>query len=347
LMTTNPYVEDILSQPAVLEAMLRRLDLTSLEPVRKKLRQGAFDRIVITGMGASNFGAYPAWLLLCRSGIPACWVDTAELVHYASGLVTERTLLWAVSQSGRSAELANILQPDAKIKPGMILALTNDPASPLAERAEINLAIDAPEELTVSTRTYVNTLAISQLAALYLTGNPFDAALDELAAVSRSLRSYFGGWQDEVDQLVKSIGLPRSLVILGRGPSMAAAQMGALIQGEASKYPALSMNAAEFRHGPLEMVRDDLTIVALAGPKATVQLNLRLAEQLSRLGARVFWVGAPAAAGLASIAMPPAEGVGLPIAEVAPFQLLSLALAGQMHIEAGKFLHSGKVTLTE
>ena len=346
-MKTNPYIEDILSQPVVLETMLNRLDLAPLEPVRKRMEQGGFDRIVITGMGASNFGTYPAWLLLCQAGIPACWVDTAELVHYAGRLVTDRTMLWVVSQSGRSAELVYILSQGAKIRPGMILALTNDPASPLAEKADVNLAIDAPVELTVSTRTYLNSLAISQLVALFLTGQPLDRALEDLRAVSRTLESYFQGWQGARDRLVQTVGLPKNLVILGRGPSMAAAQTGALIQGEASKFPAMAMNAAEFRHGPLEMVREDLTVMVLAGSQATVRLNLRLAEEISRLGARVFWVGEPAVSGMPSITMPAANGIALTLAEVAPFQLLSLALAQQTNIEAGKFFHSSKVTLTE
>jgi len=45
--------------------------------------------------------------------------------------------------------------------------------------------------------------------------------------------------------------------------------------------------------------------------------------------------------------MPNGVGLGLPVAEIVPFQLLSVAIAQQSGIEAGKFLFSGKVTLTE
>jgi hypothetical protein len=45
--------------------------------------------------------------------------------------------------------------------------------------------------------------------------------------------------------------------------------------------------------------------------------------------------------------MPPARGLGLPLAEIVPMQLLSLALAKQSDIEAGQFNFSGKVTLKE
>ncbi len=142
------------------------------------------------------------------------------------------------------------------------------------------------------------------------------------------------------------------LIILPRGPvlgspSMAAAQTGALVQGEASKYPALALNAAEFRHGPMEMIQKDLTVMVLAGSELTLPLNRRLAVEISRLGGRVVWVGSSTGAKFPAVKMPSAKGVGLPIAEMAPFQMLSLALAQQLGVEAGKFFHSGKITLTE
>ncbi|MEN6392876.1 MAG: hypothetical protein ABFD53_03615 [Anaerolineaceae bacterium] len=45
--------------------------------------------------------------------------------------------------------------------------------------------------------------------------------------------------------------------------------------------------------------------------------------------------------------MPNGVGLGLPVAEIVPFQLLSVALPQQSGIEVGKFLYSGKVTLAE
>src|SRR5512143_3778019 len=108
-MTNLPYIEEILSQPEVLLKALPRFDLQALNTLKQKLDRQEFDRIIITGMGASLYGGYPAWLLLAGHGLPVHWVDTAELIHYAGALITPRTLLWVISQSGRSAEIVLLL----------------------------------------------------------------------------------------------------------------------------------------------------------------------------------------------------------------------------------------------
>jgi glucosamine--fructose-6-phosphate aminotransferase (isomerizing) len=346
-MKPTPYIEDILSQPSALLDALEALDLSPLQPVRQKLLQGEIERVVITGMGASLYGSYPAWLLLARAGVPAYLVDAAELIYYAQGLITSRTLLWVISQSGRSAELLHLLSPGVLPQPKLLLALTNDLASPLAEAAGIALSINAKAEHTVSTRTYLNTLAISQLAALHLAGHDLQPGFVELKQAGQSLAQYLGGLQEQVEYLIENVGFPPNLLILARGPSLAAAHTGALVQAEASKYPAQALNAAEFRHGPLEIIHPNLTVMVLAGVDATIHLNQRMAIEIADLGGKVFWVASTPQPGLPFVQMPAGVGLGLPLVEIAPLQLLSLALAKQAGIEAGKFLFSGKVTLQE
>ena len=111
----------------------QRSDFTPLAALVQALNAGRFDRILLTGMGASYYGLYPAWLHLAAAGLPAIWVDTAELVHHAPALVTGRTLLWISSQSGRSAEIVALLRQSAANPPAGLIAMTNDLSSPLAQ----------------------------------------------------------------------------------------------------------------------------------------------------------------------------------------------------------------------
>jgi hypothetical protein len=113
-----PYVQDILSQPDSLKSALAKFDASPLGALKDALQRGDFDRILLTGMGASLHAAYPAWLALVQAGLPAMWVDTAELIHHAPELVTPRTLYWLFSQSGRSAEIVSALDFDRLPRPG-------------------------------------------------------------------------------------------------------------------------------------------------------------------------------------------------------------------------------------
>jgi len=346
-MNNTTFLHDILSQPASLEADLNKSDLKTLDRLSLALRTNQIDRIVITGMGASYYGSYPAWLLLIQQQLNAFWIDTAELLHYARALLTPKTMLWVVSQSGRSAELLPLIEPSQQNKIHCLLATVNDLESPLAKSADIVLPICAAPETTVSTRTYLNSLAINQLAALHISGQPTSAARTDLEITAGAISQYLTQVEDHYQSIKSTLGKPLHIAVLGRGPSMAAAFTGALIIGEAAKYPALALNAAEFRHGPMEMIHKDLIALVFAGDEATLANNRRMAAEIIACGARSLWIAHQPDPNLPHIPMPAGPGFGLPLAETIPVQLLTLAMAEQRGADPDKFLHSGKITTTE
>ena len=343
----NPYVQEILSQADSVKFALTNFEANPLQSLRQSIQHGDFERIVLTGMGASLFASYPIWLLLINAGLPAHWIDCAELIHHARPIITKRTLVWITSQSGRSAEVVAAL---AIIKEAgaTILATVNDLTSPLAQAAQYRVPIHAEVEKTVSTRTYVNTLAVSQLAALALTSDAIQKGWDDLNATAAGLTDYFADWERHL-QTMKACILPTpDLILLGRGPSLAAAYTGALILGEASKVAAIGMQAGEFRHGPLEFVSNKSTVLLFAGSHATQELNMRLHKDLSTAGAQAIWIIPPDETQLEPrLLMPHAMGIGMPLAEIVPIQMLTIHRAVENGIEPGKFFRSGKITLSE
>ncbi len=346
-----PYVQDILSQPASLQDALTQFDAASLKPLAATLQNGGFDRILLTGMGASLQAAYPAWLTLTRAGLPAWWVDTAELIHHAPKLVNSKTLYWIFSQSGRSAEIVSALDFGRLPRPAALLATVNDLESPLA-RAAANFGrpaaltpIYAVVEQTVSTRTYVNSLAVGQLAAVALMEGDVSAVRSALQETAAAMQAYLNGWEMHLQRLREWLGFPKCLVLLGRGPSLASVYTGALVLGEAAKYCAFPFQAGEFRHGPLELAGRDLSALVFAGAPETRHLNARLLKDLRGYQAAAFWVGAEAQEW--HIEIPHTPPWGLPLVEILPVQLLSIHLAEQIGVQPGRFFRSGKVTLSE
>ena len=70
-----------------------------------------FHRIMITGMGTSYFGGYPAFLYLQEHGLHnVLYVDASELLHYQMTTIADDTLLILISQSGESFEIVHILE---------------------------------------------------------------------------------------------------------------------------------------------------------------------------------------------------------------------------------------------
>jgi glucosamine--fructose-6-phosphate aminotransferase (isomerizing) len=352
MMIPNFYLQDILSQPEALRTALEHFDPHSLMSITQGLASQAYDRIVITGMGASLYGAYPAWLILTRASIPSLLVDGSELLHYARSLLSERTLLWVLSQSGFSAEVVALLDELSSSPVGGLLALTNDPASTLARAADAAVYLHAEPEISVSTRTYLNTLALAQLTALALVGSPLENTFSGLQQTAVSLELYLQEWQQHVRMIGAMVGQPKSLAVLGRGPSMANVQTGALVQMEAAKFPALAMAAGQFRHGPLELVGPGDVQILLAGESVTLPLQHRLFEDLSALGTTPLWLDcrlkedAPVPQD-ACLPAPQVPDAGLVLGEILPLQLLSVYLAQLAGREPGKFRYISKVTTQE
>lgn len=351
-MEKTPYVTDILGQPQALDSALAQFEESAWEPLARALAAGKFDRIILTGMGASYYAAYPVSLILARCGLPVLWMDTAELLHYSRFAISPRTLLWAISQSGRSAEILALLDWLREVPPAALLAVVNDLDSPLAQSATHLLPINAAPERTVSTRTYLNSLALGQLVALQLLGQSLDQGMAQLQAVSAAIAVYLSSWPAPLEELATAVREPGHLFLLGRGPSLASANSGALVAQEAAKYPACALQAAEFRHGPLELCGPQLTALVFGGSPATRDLNLRLFDDLRARDAHALWLdpedGAtrttPTVPDELRLPMPPAQGIGLPLAEIVPMQLLSVYLARLTGVEPGAFLHIGKVT---
>jgi len=348
MSTITPYISDVLSQPEALRSCLEQYPRHVLDKLATATRQGRFTHIVLTGMGASITGTYPAWLILARSGLPVNSIETAELLHYALAQIDARTLLWVISQSGYSAEILSLLNHlSGEHTPAAMLGITNNLSSPVGQHCSPVLNIHAGDENTVSTRTYMNTLMVTQLAALQLIGEDISPAIDQFYAGIDQIAAYLANWQEHVADLKQRVGFPKRLIIVGRGTSLAAATTGALILKEAAKYSAEGMSSAMFRHGPLELADDTLTLLIYEGAQPTAKLNHDLGLEVQRLGGHVFWLSTKEDAEMPTILLPAGGELVRPMLEILPLQMLSISLAEYAGFEPGKFRNIGKITKSE
>jgi glucosamine--fructose-6-phosphate aminotransferase (isomerizing) len=318
----GPYLADILEQPAALRRVWEKLeDIPAL-------REFGSERIILTGMGSSQFALYPLLLRLIECGLPARSVETAELIHYQAALLRGPTLLIVVSQSGRSAEIVSLMKrcgPEVTV-----VAVTNDATAPLAARADYRLFLHAGPESTVSCKTYVTTLLVLEWLSAVLTGGDLDAKRAELRSASDDAQEYLAGWRDRVEEWRKTSRGIRRIFVTGRGPSLATAQTGGLILKESTHFAAEGISCPALRHGPFESLGPEVLVLICEGDDRTRELNLTLARDVETTGARVVLI--------------PAQST---IMEMLPVQMLTLALAANLGREAGRFERATKVTDVE
>jgi len=340
----NDYVRDILDQPRALETTLRSLSVPEGFPqIFGRLEKGEVRRIVLTGMGSSFHALHPLHARLTAAGLSTVMLETSELLYYFPSLLDDRSLVVAVSQSGRSAETVRLLNDNGRRF--AIIGVTNTADSPLALHSDSAFLTNAGEEFSVSCKTYVTALmALHQLGSLLTDANPQET-IAELAPAVPAVRGYLESWRDHVVELAACLEGARDLFLVGRGGSLAAAGTGGLIIKESTHRHSEGMSSAALRHGPFEMLSQETVVLVFEGDEKTRTLNLRLVEDVRRTGGRAELIGQNA--GLSSLRIPDAPQSVLPILEILPVEMVTLALAAQAGREAGRFTLGSKVTVAE
>lgn len=347
----DPFLAEIAGQPGALrragDALVEQLDML------ETLGAAAAGRpeVVFTGMGASYDACYPAVNELAARGVLALQIDTAELLHFRSNVLTSSTVLVLVSQSGESAEVVRLLDAlERRTERPATVSVTNGSSNPLAQRADLRLDTRAGRERGPSTMTFAASVAqlaavagvVSGDAAVDAVGRARAASEDAARAIERVLAD------DTVAPRLEAACGGGTLVVLARGPARAAAEMGALTLKECGVM-AESYETAAFRHGPFELAGPDLAAIVIATEPETSALDLDLAADLVQTGASVavLSTGGGVPDGALGIALEPVDRLLTPAVSVVPIQLLARRLATVLGRAPGIYVRASKVTTRE
>jgi len=336
----DPLLTDILDQPRALSAALQGARAsTALLRARELCRNAR--RILLSGMGASYFAAYPAYLRLLAMGAPVSWVEAGELLHQAPAALREGTVLVLISQSGRSAEVVRLLEARGG---AAVVGVTNDTDSPLAGGCDVCLPLSAGPELAgVATKTLTCSLLLLDLLSAEGNGGPWP---ESVAAIEQALQTS-GQW---LPGLLSALGTTEHVWVLGRGPLLAAASVGGLMLKEAGGVHGEGLSAPQFRHGPLEMAGPGRSALVLVSPGRLGALDLDLAGEMAATGmgvAAVCPAGAPSEVPAGVHALRWSDCPPEPAAVIVAAQCLAHACALRQHREPGTFSRIGKVTTRE
>jgi glucosamine--fructose-6-phosphate aminotransferase (isomerizing) len=280
--------------------------------------------------------------------------DAAELVDFRLPTLLANTLLVAVSQSGESAEVVRLVDTlRSQASRPQIISVTNGLENPLAVGADLAFDTRAGDELGPSTLTFGNALVILSALTLVLAGEAPESAVastheaaDQAAVAAETLLSA----HPQITRDLRAwLGDHSVLALLGRGSARAATEMGSLLLKEAARFPAESLETAQFRHGPLELAGPQAAVAIVATESATSERDERLAQQLSEDGTAVLVIS-PEGSGPSSalrISTGHLPRTLLPAVSVIPFQLLAGALAGERGYEPCALERATKVTSYE
>lgn len=164
---------------AILE-LIPRVDASFEAAV--KLVMESKGRLIITGMGKSGLIGRKMAATLASTGTPSFFLHPAEGIHGDLGMVTCDDVVMALSNSGETGEVLNIL-PSLRRIGAKIIAMVGNPNSTLGKDADVVLNVGvskeacplglAPTSSTTACLAYADALALALLECHHFTAKQF------------------------------------------------------------------------------------------------------------------------------------------------------------------------------
>jgi len=135
--------EVIQIEAEAVQGLLNRLDENFIRAVETLL--ACEGRVVVTGIGKSGLVGRKIVATLTSTGTPATFLHPVEGLHGDLGMVTAKDVILAISNSGETAEIINLLPSLQKIG-AKIIGLTGSPNSTLAQNSQIVIDVGVERE---------------------------------------------------------------------------------------------------------------------------------------------------------------------------------------------------------
>lgn len=251
---------EIFEQPDRITDMLES-QRAVVEAVAKEIHARQVQFTFLAARGTSdNAGRYANYVWGGLNRLPVALATPSLFTYYQQPPELKNALVVGISQSGQSPDIVSVVQ-EGKRQGNLTLAITNSPASPLAQTADFVIDLMAgPERAVAATKTYTTELMAIAMLSAALTGNK--SMWEELAKIAT--------WVDQalqqnefIEQAVQRYRYMQQCVVLGRGFNYATAFEWALKLKELTYILAEPYSSADFQHGPVAMISDGFPVLAV------------------------------------------------------------------------------------
>src|ERR1700720_1148494 len=141
--------------------------------------RAARGRVIVTGMGKSGHVARKIAATLASTGTPAFFVHPGEASHGDLGMITPDDVIMALSWSGETAELKDLIDYSRRFRIGLV-AMTANAESTLGQAADVALIMPqareaCPHNLAPTTSSLIQLALGDALAIALLESRGFTA----------------------------------------------------------------------------------------------------------------------------------------------------------------------------
>ncbi|MBB2955036.1 glucosamine--fructose-6-phosphate aminotransferase (isomerizing) [Bifidobacterium commune] len=301
------------------------------------------DKIIVVACGTASYAGMVAKYAIEHWVRIPVEIELAHEFRYRDPILTPRTLVVAISQSGETMDTLMALR-HAREQGSRVLAICNTQGSTIPRESDAVLYTHAGPEIAVaSTKAFVAQIVAAYLLGLYLAQvkctlyrDEIHQILDQLKQMPEKIQWVLDHEAESINDAASKMINAKSFLFLGRHVGYPVAMEGALKLKEIAYTFTEGFAAGELKHGPIALVEEgEPVVVIVPSSRGRNVLHNKVISAIEEVKARgaftiaVAEVGDPDAEKYADIVFwrPECPTLLSPLVDVVPLQLLALDMA--------------------
>lgn len=267
-------MKEIHEQPkAIKETMLSKISMDhgivfdDFKLTKEELE--AIDRIYIVACGTAYHAGLMGKVVIEKHAKIPVEVDIASEFRYRDPLITNKSLIISVSQSGETADTLAVLRAAKKVG-ARTLAVTNVVGSTISRETDnVIYTMAGPEIAVASTKAYTTQVVIMYAIGLYfgelrgtLDKNIEDLIKEGLLQIPDKIEELLTN-KEQIREVAKLLKDEDDVFFLGRGIDYALALEGSLKLKEISYIHSEAYAGGELKHGTIALIEPGTKVIAL------------------------------------------------------------------------------------
>ena len=290
--------KEMAEQPSILQAALGfylSADFKKIElPEAVDFKDA--DRVIMVACGTAHYACHVAkyWFEEI-AGVPV-EIDLASEFRYRTPVLTKKTMVVFVSQSGETADTLAALRY-VKDRVAKTIAVVNVSTSSIAREVDAPLPLHAGPEIGVaSTKAFTAQLLVLALLALKagMDREQLDAVTcSQHISTLQSVPEYMTqalNHDEDYRRIAETLASHDDVLFLGRGLMYPLALEAALKLKEISYIHAEAYAAGELKHGPIALIDKDMPVVVFAPRDSLFDKTVSNMQEVMARGAQIIFL---------------------------------------------------------
>ncbi len=303
----------------------------------------SIDKIIVVACGTASYAGMVAKYAIEHWVRIPVEVELAHEFRYRDPILTPRTLVVAISQSGETMDTLMALR-HAREQGSRVLAICNTQGSTIPRESDAVLYTHAGPEIAVaSTKAFVAQIVAAYLLGLYLAqvkntlfADEIHQIVAQLKAMPAKIQRVLDTQAGTVEATAKRLLDAHSFLFLGRHVGYPVAMEGALKLKEIAYTFTEGFAAGELKHGPIALVEaGEPVVVIVPSARGRDTLHNKVISGIEEVKARGAYTVAVAEEGDSDVGKyadvvfwrPECPTLLSPLVDVVPLQLLALDMA--------------------